>query len=222
MSPDADLRLHEEILLLTLKNEKGTPAWGQYTFALAGAVLTELVIEERVRLEERKGRKKPLVDLVSATQIGDPILDDAIRQVRLAKRRGTAGTWIQRWAKTRLLHDTARRLARRGVLRMQQKRVLLLFNRTVYPELDPGPEQRLVERMRDAIFGDADVDARTAAVVSLAQVADLLKPVFGAKELKARKARMKELAEGEEVAEVTRAAVQAAAAAAAAAVAAAT
>lgn len=222
MDGDHELRLHEEILLLTLKNEKGTPAWGQYTYALAGAVLTELVMEERVKLEPRRGRKKPLVDLVSATQIGDPVLDDAIRQVRMAKRRATAGTWVQRWAKNKLLHDTARRLAQRGILRTQQKRVLLLFSRRIYPEIDPGPEERLLERMRAAIFDDGEVDSRTAAVIALAQVADVLKPAFGAKELKGRKKRLKELAEGDMVAEATRAAVQAATAAAAAAAAAAT
>lgn len=221
MDDGHELRLHEEILLLTLKDEKGTPAWGQYTYALAGAVLTELVMEERVRLEPRRGRKKPLVDLVSGTQIGDRILDDAIRQVRTAKRRATAGTWVQRWAKTRLLHDTARRLAERGILRIQQKRVLLLFSRRVYPEMNPGPEERLIARMRAAIFDDGEVDGRTAAVIALAQVADLLKPAFGGRELKARKARLKELAEGDLVAEATRAAVQAAAASAAAAAAAA-
>jgi Golgi phosphoprotein 3 len=222
MDDGHELRLHEEILLLALKDEKGTPAWGHYTYAMAGAILTELVLEERVRLEARRGRKKPLIDLVSATQIGDPILDDALRQVRTAKRRATAGTWVQRWARTRLLHDTARRLARRGILRIQQKRVLLLFSRRVYPELDPGPEERLIERMRQAIFGDSVVAPRTAAVIALAQVADLLKPVFGGRELKRRKQRLEQMAEGDLVAEATRAAVQAAAAAATAAATAAT
>lgn len=207
MSPDPELRLHEEVLLLTLKDEKGTPAWTQYTYALAGAILAELVLEERVRLEERK-RRKPLVHLVSATQIGDPILDDALRAIRVARRRATAGTWIQRWARNRLLHETARRLARRGILQAREKRVLLLFSRTVYPELNPEPEQRLIERMRAAIFGSDDVDARTATVISLAGAADLLKPIFG-KELKGRKDRLEALAEGDAVSEVTRATVQA-------------
>ena len=207
MNTEPELRLHEEILLLTLKDEKGTPAWGHYTFALAGAVLTELVLEGRVRLEERR-RRKPLVDLVSATMIGDPVLDDALRKVRTAKRRATAGSWIQRWARGRLLHETARRLVQRGILRIEEKRVLLVFSRTAYPEMDPGPEERLIERMRAAIFGDDEVDARTAAVISLAGVADLLKPIFG-KELKNRKDRLKALAEGDAVAEVTRAALQA-------------
>lgn len=222
MDDGHELRLHEEILLLTLKDEKGTPAWGHYTFAMAGAILTELVLEDRVRLEERRGRKKPLVDLVSATQIGDPTLDDALRQVRTAKRRAAAETWVQRWARNKLLHDTARRLAQRGILRIRQKRVLLLFSRRVYPAMDPGPEERLIERMREAIFGDGTVAPRTAAVIALAQVADLLKPVFGGRELKGRKQRLKEMAEGDLVAEATRAALQAAAAAATAAATAAT
>lgn len=212
MTIEHDLRLHQEVVLLALKDEKGTPAASMYTFALAGAVLTELCLEDRLALEERK-RGKPLVTLRSGTQIGDPVLDDALLQLQNAKRRANAATWVQRWAKSRLLHETARRLAQQGVLRVEEKRVLLLFNRTVYPEMDPGPERRLIERIRIAIFGDAEVDARTAAIVTLSNAAGLLNPVFGRKELKARKGRIQGMAEGDAVAEATRAAIQAAQAA---------
>jgi hypothetical protein len=221
MAIERDLRLHQEVVLLALKDQKGTPVASTYTFALAGAILTELFLEERVGLEERK-RGKPLVTLQSGTQIGDPVLDDALRQVREAKRRANAVTWVQRWAKPRLLHETARRLAQQGVLRVEEKRVLLLFNRTVYPEMDPGPERRLIERMRTAIFGDDEVDASTAAIVTLAHAAALLNPIFGRKELKGRKKRIAALSEGDAVGEATRAAIQAAHAAVVAATAAAT
>jgi len=221
MAHEHDLRLHQEVVLLALKDEKGTPAASMYRFALAGAVLTELFMEDRVGLEERK-RGKPLVMLQSGTQIGDPVLDDALLQIQNARRRANTVTWVQRWAKGQLLHETARRLARQGVLRVEEKRVLLLFNRTVYPEMDPGPERRLIERMRAAIFGDAEVDARTAAIVALSHAAGLLNPVFGRKELKARKKRIAALTEDDAVADATRAAIQAAQAAVVAATAAAT
>lgn len=207
-----DLQLHQEMVLLALKDDKGTPAAGMYPYALAGAILTELVLEERVRLEERK-RGKPLVDLVSGTQIGDPVLDDALRQVRTAKRRAAADRWIGRWAKGKTMHEVARRLVLMGILKAKEQRVLLVFSRTVYPTMDPGPEQRLIERIRAALDSDDDVDPRTAAVITLAHAADLLKPIFGAKVLKEKKDRLKTLAEGDAVTEAAQAAINAAKAA---------
>lgn len=221
MALDHELRLHQEILLLTLKDERGTPAAAMYGYALAGAILTELVLEERVRLVERKSGR-PVVELVSATQVGDPVLDDAIRRVRTARRRASPNAWITRWARRRVMHETARHLARRGVLRTEERRVLLLFNRTVYPAMDPGPERRLIERIRDAVLTDDAVDARTAAVVTLANAAGLLRPIFGRRALKGRKDRFELLARDNTVGAATRAAIQAAQAAMVAATAAAT
>lgn len=189
-----DLRMHEELVLLTLKDDKGTPGASMYTYSLAGAILAELLLEGRVQLQPRR-RRKPLVDVASATQTGDPVLDKALRAVHTAKRRAALDTWIRRWARTATLHETARRLSWKGVLRTREKRVLLLFSRTVYPELDPEPERRFIERLRTAIFEDGEADERTAALVSLADAADLLRPVYGRKELRARKKRIAALAE---------------------------
>ena len=48
-----DLFLHEEILLLALKDEEGTIASGTtYEFAAGGAILAELLLQKRVRVSE--------------------------------------------------------------------------------------------------------------------------------------------------------------------------
>ena len=53
------LRLHEEILLLALRDEAGTIHSGtSLRYAVAGAVLAELLLEDRVRLEEREGKQR--------------------------------------------------------------------------------------------------------------------------------------------------------------------
>ena len=45
------LFLHEEIMLLTLLDDKGTAAWGtQYSFGMGGAILAELLLDERIRV----------------------------------------------------------------------------------------------------------------------------------------------------------------------------
>lgn len=206
--PRDTLGLHEEVVLLALRNEKGTPAASMHAYALAGAILTELLLADRIGLEHRR-RGQPLVDVVRATQTGDPVLDDALERIRRSKRRAALDRWVSRFARTATMHATAVRLSRKGILGIEEKRVLLLFSRTVYPEVDPGPERALVERLRRAIFGQEPVDGRTAALVALAHAAGLLRTHFPARELKARKARIRSLTEGHEVADATRAAVAA-------------
>ncbi len=60
-------------------------------------------------------------------------------------------------------------LARRGVLQESKQQVLALFQRRVYPTLDPQPERALVARIRQTLEGSADPDARMAALVGLAE-----------------------------------------------------
>ena len=74
------LFLHEEIMLLALKDKEGTIASGTHTqFALAGAVLAELLLNQRISVEERKKKKYAL--LKSPTLIGDPIIDECLEKV---------------------------------------------------------------------------------------------------------------------------------------------
>ncbi len=97
----------------------------------------------------------------------------------------------------KLKHRVAGQLVQRGILRADQDKVLLVFNRKVYPELDPRPEREVIERLRKAIFGDArDVDPRTTVLVSLADKAGVLKNAFDKADLKRRKERIKQIGAG--------------------------
>lgn len=227
MPEDPELRLHEEVLLLALKDEKGTLHQSHYAIALGGALLAELLLEERIAIEERpKGRKKTEHRVVPADPklLSDPILDECLAQVRDSKKARTAQEWVGRFARLkRVKRRIAISLCRRAILREREQRVLLFFRRTLYPLLDSAPERRLVARLREAVVGDSrDLDPRTALLIGLAHPTGLLKPVLDKKVLKERKDRIKEITEGEVVSEAASAAVKAAQAAAMAAVTAAT
>jgi hypothetical protein len=211
--PLENLGLHERALLLALHDERGTiHRAGMYAYAVAGGILAELFLAERLRLEERPGKKKkPLVEVAKATQTGDPLVDEVLDTIRTAKRRATLERWVGRIATTaKLKHRVARRLVRKGVLREEEDRVLLIFRRTIYPELDPRPEEALVASLRDAILDDsAEVEPRTAILASLGWRAGLLHSVVDRKRLKARTARLEELGRGDAVAGATREAIAA-------------
>lgn len=223
MNDRPELWLNEEVLLLALKDDKGTPHSSMYTIAMGGALLAELLLNERLVLEE-KPRKKPLkpgkkpaylVAVDNPKQLADPVLDECLHRVVTSKKARSPQEWVTRFGQ---LKDLKRRVAvglcRKGILREREDRILVLFRRTAYPTLDGAPERRVVDRLQDAVAGDSmDLDARTAVLVALANGTGILKHVLGKDLVKQRKDRIQEIGEGDIVGEATKAAVQAAQAA---------
>ena len=211
----ASLFLHEEIMLLALRDREGTIGAGaMYVYALGGAILAELLLARRLVIEEGKSK---LVSVHSDEPIGEAVIDECLERVSMAKRRAAAQTWVQRFAHVKQLkHRVARSLCQRGILRADEDTVLLLFRRRIYPEINPQPERRLIERLRKAIFSSTrQVDPRTVVLLSLAKSADLLKIPFDRQKLKQRRERIDRLIKGELIGGATREAVQAAQSAAA-------
>jgi len=192
------LFLHEEILLLALRDEEGTIASGtMYQYAIGAALLAELLLSKRIEVEQSGKRK--LVNLVSPTLLDEPLVDECLEKVSNAKRRAVLQTWVSRFAGVKnLKHRVAQQLCRRGILRADEDKVLLLFTRKIYPEVNPGPERELIRRLEHAIFTETrDIDPHTVVLLSLANSTGLLKVVFDKKELKGRKARIKQIVDGE-------------------------
>ena len=190
------LYLYEEIMLLALRNEKGTPATAFAEHLVAGAVLAELLLDRRISIEDTK---RKLLDLHDTTPTGDPVIDECLARMAEGKRRAAMQTWLTRLAGIKeLRHKVARQLCRRGILRADEDKVLLLFTRRIYPEMDPAPEREIVERMRAAIFTETEAVApRTVVLISLAQAADMLGGALGRKEVRARKKRIGQIVNGE-------------------------
>ena len=204
------LFLYEEIMLLALKDEEGTIASGtNYQYALAGAVLAELLLKEKISVEDQKKKKYAVIK--DSTPLGDPVIDECLNKVLHSKKKQQLQTWVSRFSGLKnLKHRTARKLVERGILRTDEDKVLLLFTRKIYPEVDPEPERRMGERMRKAIFTEQkDIDPRTVVLISLADSTGLLKAVFDKKELKSRKKRIEQIVNGELTGKATKEAIQA-------------
>ncbi len=210
MTIQTNLFLHEEIMLLALRDEEGTIASGtMYQYAIGAAILSELLLNKRIAVGE--SRRKKLVNLISSQPLGEPLIYQCLEKICNAKRRASLQTWVSRFAGVKnLKHRVARQLCQRGILRASEDKILLLFARKIYPEVNPEPERRLIERLRQAIFTDSrDIDPRTVVLVSLANSTGLLKVVFDKKKLKGRKARIKEIIDGEITGKAAKEAIEA-------------
>jgi len=95
-------------------------------------------------------------------------------------------------------------------LEADEDKVLWIFTRKVYPEINPVPERELIQRLDRAIFSETkDPDPHTVVLVSLASGADLLRLVFDKEKLKGRKDRIEKLVNGELTGKATKDAVEA-------------
>ncbi len=192
------LHLHEQLLLLVLRDRKGTVDYraGFYNLAMGGAILAELALAGVIRIEESK---KAFVEAMPGTsRPRDEIMADALERVRNSRRRRRASAWVSTFGGLkRLRHRTALGLCRRGILRTRESQILLVFSRKLYPTLDPGPERKLLAGMREAVMGEGEIEAGLGVVLSLAHATGSLRIHFERKELKARKARLKAVAAGE-------------------------
>jgi hypothetical protein len=204
------LFLHEEVMLLALKDQEGTVATGtMHNFASGGAIIAELLLSGRIAVDPSEKKKHVLVS--SSEALNDPLIDEWLVKISSAKRPQAIQTWVSRIANTKdLKHRIALRLCQRGILKMDEEKILLLFTRRIYPEINPEPERKIIDRLENAIFADTDdLDTRTIVLVSLANSANILPVIFGKKEIKGRKKRIEKIANGEIAGKATKDAIDA-------------
>jgi len=205
-----NLFLQDEILLLALRDQKGTILPGtMYQYALGGAILSELLLHKRIKVIEKRWSK--LVEVTDPAPVGEPLIDLCFDKIKNARRRGSLQTWISRFANiSKLKHQIAEKLCRMGILKEDEGKVLLFFTRKVYPEINPKPERELIRRMHHAICSDTrEIDSRTVVLIALTHHAGILKGSFDKSELKSRKNRIKEIIEGNLMGEAAKEAIEA-------------
>jgi hypothetical protein len=201
--------IYQQLFLLLLKDEEGTIFSGIfYHQALAGAFIADLLLGKYVAIDESKKTKR--LRLLKTTPTGDELLDECLEKLQNAKRLASLQTWVSRFASIKQLkHRAAEGLCRSGILSMKEDTVLLLFSRKIYPEINPVPEQKIMDRLHQAIFTDNnEIEAETIVLLALCKSADVLGKVFNKKELKTRKKRIEQIVNGEVIGKATQEVIQ--------------
>lgn len=133
------ITLAEEIMLLSLDDESGATRQRQAVgWAVAGGILLELVLAERVSV---KGK---YLELADDTRTGEELLDGRLRLI---------GTWLRGRSKRRvtdwLTKDQAKavgaaveRLRARGIVVVEESKVLGVFRGAATPRPTVRPSGR--------------------------------------------------------------------------------
>lgn len=207
--------LAEDLLLFALDDDKGTTdwtGWGELPFALAGALLADLALLQRIELREEEK-----VALLDATPTGDPLLDAALTRIANSEKPHDAEHWVTTLnSKVEKLQDRLEeRLVFHGILRREEHRILFIFPSDRYPTADASVERELHEQIRAVLLTDESPDPRTVVLISLLRSCKLLDGTFSKDERRVANDRAEAVIEDER-AGAAGAAVKAAADAAAA------
>lgn len=193
-----NLTIFEEILLLGLKDQKGTVDWklGYINYAFGAAIFAELLLTKKIKVSDDK---KHMVELINSDITDNEILNESMQLIRDAKKIKNIGYWINKLAGIKKLkHKIALNLIRKGVLKEQEDKVLFLFTVKNYPEVNHEPEKMIIDRVHEAIFGDSEeIDARTSILVSLIYKAEILQLLYKSKEIRSRKKRIEKIINGD-------------------------
>ena len=177
------LRFAEEVILLLLDDEEGkllrVPDWS-LRYALAGGVLMDLALEDRIDTDLEK------LILVDSEPLDDEILDPTLAAVASADETRDARFWVEREAgrADRIREAAIDGLVARGILERREGRFLWVFRSRRYPLIDGKAEREVKLRIMEVLFGDAVPTPRDVVIICLADACGILAALLSKRELR--------------------------------------
>jgi golgi phosphoprotein 3 len=202
---DAMLTLAEALVLLMHDGRRPiVPSFGrEASLAVAGALLAELALLGRISLEG------PAVTVERPDAVGDALLDPTLRLVTCSAPRRAAALWVDQVCYE--LGDVQRRvlarLAGRGVLRYEERRLLRLVRHPRFLVADTETVERIHDGARAAGLGLTAPDRHTIVLLGLLGACHRLPGLFSAHALGGVRERARDLVRRDPVAATVSAAV---------------
>ena len=192
------LTLADELFLLSLEDKKngvGFSSSFELSYAMAGAVLLELSLMGKIRLEGKR------VLVLNATPTGSELMDELLEKMAAARKPRKLVEWVGVFMeKSKKLKKAAlAALVGQGILRAEEKSFLWVIPYTGYREQDSSAKYGLKLHLRAVVLGGEKIDEHTAALLSLGQAAGLLDHLFTRDELRQAKKRVEALVKDDAV-----------------------
>jgi hypothetical protein len=172
------LFLYEELFLLSVDDEKGvvlSSANKALSYGLAGAVLAELALQNRVRVSEKRR-----LEVTDPTQTGDKYLDKILREIQTSEKARKIGFWVDELTArpNKLRKRVEDGLAAKGVIGQEDGHFFADTpssddSQPVFPS-----KYEIKNNLRAIILADGQSDLRSLALLSAARASRLLFLVF--------------------------------------------
>ena len=174
------MRFAEELLLLLFDDERGdltgTLLAGRLDILLAGAVLMDLALENRIDTDLRR------LMLVDPTPLDDDLLDPALADIAQAAGSHDIDHWVRRHAdRGEAVRERAlARLADRGILESDAAATGFLLSprvsraRRYHPTPDGTVQEEVRLRVMRVLFSDDIPDPRDTVIICLADAGGVL------------------------------------------------
>ena len=188
------LRFAEEILLLMLDENRGdltpAPSWS-LSCALAGAVLMDLALEDRIDTDIEH------LILTDSTPLGDALLDPALAEIARADQTHPTRFWVEHFAAQAddIREKALSGLATRGIIEMEEEGGFLALSPRVsrsrrYPLADGQASEEVRLRVMRVLFSDDIPDPHDIVIITLVHACDLFKRLLSPDELEEAQERI--------------------------------
>ncbi len=187
------LTVPEELYLLAVSETQGNiqaTNYKSFKVALSGAILMDLAKENRIDTD----LEKIIIDKTEPT--GNEVLDIAFNELQLHNTGQSIKYWIEKLTeksdgyKNMILNS----LIRKGVLKIEDKKVLWVFSSRKYPLVGNSEIQEVKSRIRALVFSDDIPDIQDIILVSMLFYSGMLDLVLTDEEIDKHIDRIEQIA----------------------------
>ena len=188
-----ELNLIDQLTLLALDDERGTFVADStaYSYAIAGAIIMELALEERIDLSGEK------VVVKDKSKTGDKIIDTYFETISESEKERKVKSWVERIGSkaNKIKLATIDKLIDDRILEKREDKILWVFSYNKYPTQNPRLENHLRNRLYDIIVNSHRPELKEIMLLNLIQSCSLGKEVFGKEHAKTFKRKLKTINE---------------------------
>jgi hypothetical protein len=190
------LTLFEELFLLAFHEDKGKLikwATENLPVGLAGAVLAELALSDRLRVEENHR-----LELLDAAPTQDEILDAALEKINSSDRRRKVTYWVNQLNEKpkKLYERLEQRLVDKGIFQADESSLISLPSQNEADGYSASARYWLKRRLRGLALTDQKADLRDLTLLNLVLACDFVDLIFTKDERKIVRRRIYELLVG--------------------------
>jgi hypothetical protein len=172
------LTLPEELLLLTIHQEKGTYiGWAadHLNIGLAGAVLAQLALHGKIQIDANHR-----VSVIHDEPVGDELADETLKLIKESEKNRKIGYWINTLAGKgeKYRKHIIESLEAKGVLTQEEDHLVWVVPAPFHTEGSAPMKYWLKHRLRAIVLADFETNPAEAAFLSLVRACNMLDLLF--------------------------------------------